>query len=222
MQLPSQLWWHEVWLYLYMKTCHLHPWRLVCAGGRARVSHLEQLGHRPCLPQCLRGRKATLEELQCVHIERHVLLYGTNPLNRLKLDNGKLAGESTSTPLPWAAVPSLSARPCPHIHTRSRSTLSRGDRTKQLPWRLVLILAKQPGQTSLLGTPVPCALSPTIPQFLSSEVLAVLSLCRDPVAADVRHAALWRGGGKCSISALAGFGQGCSFLLSPARASSWA
>ncbi|NXX46584.1 HDAC7 deacetylase, partial [Tricholaema leucomelas] len=42
--------------------------------------------------QCLRGRKATLEELQCAHSERHVLLYGTNPLNRLKLDNGKLAG----------------------------------------------------------------------------------------------------------------------------------
>ncbi|KAL8164094.1 UNVERIFIED_CONTAM: Histone deacetylase 7, partial [Gekko kuhli] len=41
---------------------------------------------------CLRGRKATLEELQSVHSERHVLLYGTNPLNRLKLDNGKLAG----------------------------------------------------------------------------------------------------------------------------------
>uniref|UniRef100_A0A8C7ZD79 histone deacetylase n=1 Tax=Oryzias sinensis TaxID=183150 RepID=A0A8C7ZD79_9TELE len=40
----------------------------------------------------IRGRKATLEELQSVHTERHVLLYGTNPLNRLKLDNRKLAG----------------------------------------------------------------------------------------------------------------------------------
>ncbi|NXP46605.1 HDAC7 deacetylase, partial [Heliornis fulica] len=49
-------------------------------------------GHHLCVPQCLRGRKATLEELQCVHSERHVFLYGTNPLNRLKLDNGKLAG----------------------------------------------------------------------------------------------------------------------------------
>lgn len=44
------------------------------------------------LPQCLRGRKASLEELQSVHSERHVLLYGTNPLSRLKLDNGKLTG----------------------------------------------------------------------------------------------------------------------------------
>lgn len=44
------------------------------------------------LTQSIRGRKATLEELQSVHTERHVLLYGTNPLNRLKLDNRKLAG----------------------------------------------------------------------------------------------------------------------------------
>lgn len=47
----------------------------------------------PCFYiQSIRGRKATLEELQSVHTERHVLLYGTNPLNRLKLDNRKLAG----------------------------------------------------------------------------------------------------------------------------------
>ncbi|KAJ8781651.1 hypothetical protein J1605_010909 [Eschrichtius robustus] len=37
--------------------------------------------------QCIRGRKATLEELQTVHSEAHALLYGTNPLNRQKLDN---------------------------------------------------------------------------------------------------------------------------------------
>lgn len=46
--------------------------------------------------QSIRGRKATLEELQSVHTERHVLLYGTNPLNRLKLDNRKLAGNTSS------------------------------------------------------------------------------------------------------------------------------
>ncbi|KAM6471363.1 histone deacetylase 7 isoform 2-T2 [Liasis olivaceus] len=54
-------------------------------------SRLQERGLRnQC--ECLRGRKATLEELQSVHAERHVLLYGTNPLSRLKLDNGKLAG----------------------------------------------------------------------------------------------------------------------------------
>ncbi|XP_036448000.1 histone deacetylase 7 [Colossoma macropomum] len=54
-------------------------------------SRLQERGLRG---QCesIRGRKATLEELQSVHTERHVLLYGTNPLNRLKLDNRNLAG----------------------------------------------------------------------------------------------------------------------------------
>ena len=44
--------------------------------------------------QCIRSRKATMEELQSVHSEEYVLRYGTNPLNRLKLDNRKLAGET--------------------------------------------------------------------------------------------------------------------------------
>ncbi|KAK1341229.1 hypothetical protein QTO34_017632, partial [Cnephaeus nilssonii] len=56
-------------------------------------SRLQERGLRgQC--ECLRGRKASLEELQSVHSERHVHLYGTNPLSRLKLDNGKLAGRA--------------------------------------------------------------------------------------------------------------------------------
>nr|XP_033792474.1 histone deacetylase 7 isoform X2 [Geotrypetes seraphini] len=55
------------------------------------VSRLQERGLRS-LCECLRGRKASLEELQSVHSEQHVLLYGTNPVNRLKLDNRKLAG----------------------------------------------------------------------------------------------------------------------------------
>uniref|UniRef100_A0A8C1P7P6 Histone deacetylase n=1 Tax=Cyprinus carpio TaxID=7962 RepID=A0A8C1P7P6_CYPCA len=47
-------------------------------------SRLQETGLRgQC--ECIRGRKATLEELQTVHSEAHVLLYGTNPL-RQKLD----------------------------------------------------------------------------------------------------------------------------------------
>ncbi|KAJ8403477.1 hypothetical protein AAFF_G00352490, partial [Aldrovandia affinis] len=47
-------------------------------------SRLQETGLRgKC--ECIRGRKATLEELQTVHSEAHVLLYGTNPL-RQKLD----------------------------------------------------------------------------------------------------------------------------------------
>ncbi|XP_030054016.1 histone deacetylase 7 isoform X6 [Microcaecilia unicolor] len=55
------------------------------------VSRLQERGLRS-LCECLRGRKASLEELQSVHSEQHVLLYGTNPVSRLKLDNRKLAG----------------------------------------------------------------------------------------------------------------------------------
>ncbi|XP_042587725.1 histone deacetylase 4-like isoform X2 [Cyprinus carpio] len=48
-------------------------------------SRLQETGLRgQC--ECIRGRKATLEELQTVHTEAHVLLYGTNPL-RQKLDS---------------------------------------------------------------------------------------------------------------------------------------
>ncbi|XP_029907298.1 histone deacetylase 7-like isoform X2 [Myripristis murdjan] len=51
-----------------------------------------RLQERGLKTQCerIRSRKATLEELQSVHSEKHVLFYGTNTLNRLKLDNQKL------------------------------------------------------------------------------------------------------------------------------------
>lgn len=48
-------------------------------------SRLQETGLRSQC-ECIRGRKATLEELQTVHSEAHVLLYGTNPL-RQKLDS---------------------------------------------------------------------------------------------------------------------------------------
>ncbi|KAF7252473.1 Histone deacetylase 9, partial [Varanus komodoensis] len=40
----------------------------------------------------IRGRKASLEEIQLVHSEHHSLLYGTSPLNRQKLDPRKIPG----------------------------------------------------------------------------------------------------------------------------------
>eukprot|EP00062_Callorhinchus_milii_P014354 gi/632963447/ref/XP_007897890.1/ PREDICTED: histone deacetylase 9 [Callorhinchus milii] len=43
----------------------------------------------------IRGRKATLEEIQMIHSEYHSLLFGTNPLNRQKLDTRKLLGSVT-------------------------------------------------------------------------------------------------------------------------------
>uniref|UniRef100_UPI0037E83FF1 histone deacetylase 7-like isoform X1 n=2 Tax=Semicossyphus pulcher TaxID=241346 RepID=UPI0037E83FF1 len=54
-------------------------------------SRLQERGLRSHCER-IRSRKATLEELQSVHSEKHVLLFGTNPLNRLKLDNRKLTG----------------------------------------------------------------------------------------------------------------------------------
>ncbi|XP_047399383.1 histone deacetylase 4 isoform X2 [Sciurus carolinensis] len=58
-------------------------------------SRLQETGLRSKC-ECVRGRKATLEELQTVHSEAHALLYGTNPLNRQKLDSKKLLGSLTS------------------------------------------------------------------------------------------------------------------------------
>ncbi|XP_051562022.1 histone deacetylase 4-like isoform X3 [Myxocyprinus asiaticus] len=48
-------------------------------------SRLQETGLRSQC-ECIRGRKASLEDLQTVHSEAHVMLYGTNPL-RQKLDS---------------------------------------------------------------------------------------------------------------------------------------
>lgn len=71
--------------------------------SRARIhtSPESVLCYMDCIFLCLcaqriRSRKATLEELQSVHSEKHVLLFGTNPLNQLKLDNHKLAGNNNN------------------------------------------------------------------------------------------------------------------------------
>uniref|UniRef100_A0A674PBN7 histone deacetylase n=1 Tax=Takifugu rubripes TaxID=31033 RepID=A0A674PBN7_TAKRU len=69
-------------------------------------SRLHERGLRGQCEVC-RSRKATLEELQSVHSEKHVLVFGTNPLNRLKLDNRKLAGilsQRTFVMLPCGGV----------------------------------------------------------------------------------------------------------------------
>uniref|UniRef100_A0A670J5U3 Histone deacetylase n=1 Tax=Podarcis muralis TaxID=64176 RepID=A0A670J5U3_PODMU len=60
-------------------------------------SRLQETG---LLSKCerIRGRKATLDEIQTVHSEHHTLLYGTSPLNRQKLD-------SPLTPKMYAVLP---------------------------------------------------------------------------------------------------------------------
>ncbi|XP_056672891.1 histone deacetylase 5 isoform X1 [Monodelphis domestica] len=68
---------------------HIHPEH----AGRIQSiwSRLQETG---LLSKCerIRGRKATLDEIQTVHSEHHALLYGTSPLNRQKLDSKKLLG----------------------------------------------------------------------------------------------------------------------------------
>uniref|UniRef100_A0A3B3QBI4 Histone deacetylase n=1 Tax=Paramormyrops kingsleyae TaxID=1676925 RepID=A0A3B3QBI4_9TELE len=53
-------------------------------------SRLQETGLLNRCEQRIRGRKATLDEIQTVHSEHHALLYGTSPLNRQKLDSKKL------------------------------------------------------------------------------------------------------------------------------------
>ncbi|XP_077298771.1 histone deacetylase 4 isoform X3 [Arctopsyche grandis] len=61
-------------------------------GGRLQSvwARLQETG---LVTRCdrVRSRKASLEELQTCHQEAHTLLFGTNPLNRQKLDMSKLA-----------------------------------------------------------------------------------------------------------------------------------
>ncbi|KAK1784775.1 hypothetical protein P4O66_003446 [Electrophorus voltai] len=58
----------------------------------------------------IRGRKATLDEIQMVHSEYHTLLYGTSPLNRQKLDSKKLLGLLSAIISPSALTPSALLR----------------------------------------------------------------------------------------------------------------
>ncbi|KAM9691156.1 histone deacetylase 4 isoform 2-T3 [Dama dama] len=109
-------------------------------------SRLQETGLRgKC--ECIRGRKATLEELQTVHSETHALLYGTNPLNRQKLDSKKLLaraeGQELRAPrkvltarrpdfweLPWKprlALESLEGRH--HVHRTRTKTREQETRT---------------------------------------------------------------------------------------------
>ncbi|CAL9702521.1 unnamed protein product [Knipowitschia caucasica] len=90
-----------------------------------------RLQERGLKGQCehIHGRKATLEELQSVHSEKHVLLYGTNPLNRLKLDNRKLAGilsQRTLVMLPCGGVGVDNDTIWNEVHTSTASRTAAG------------------------------------------------------------------------------------------------
>ncbi|XP_062488124.1 histone deacetylase 5 isoform X1 [Pezoporus occidentalis] len=86
---------YDTFMLKHQCTCgntNIHPEH----AGRIQSiwSRLQETG---LLGKCerIRGRKATLEEIQTVHSEHHALLYGTSPLNRQKLDSKKLLGPIT-------------------------------------------------------------------------------------------------------------------------------
>ncbi|KAL0977833.1 hypothetical protein UPYG_G00161890 [Umbra pygmaea] len=83
--------------------------------------------------ECIRSRKASMEELQSVHSEKHVLLYGTNPLNRLKLDNRKMAGilsQRVFVMLPCGGVGVDNDTVWNESHTSTASRLAAGSVTE--------------------------------------------------------------------------------------------
>uniref|UniRef100_A0A673N9T3 Histone deacetylase n=1 Tax=Sinocyclocheilus rhinocerous TaxID=307959 RepID=A0A673N9T3_9TELE len=84
-------------------------------------SRLQETGLRSQC-ECIRGRKATLEELQTVHSEAHVMLYGTNPL-RQKLDSSVI---SMFVRLPCGGIGVDSDTVWNEVHSSSAARLAVG------------------------------------------------------------------------------------------------
>ncbi|XP_026121658.1 histone deacetylase 4-like isoform X2 [Carassius auratus] len=84
-------------------------------------SRLQETGLRSQC-ECIRGRKATLEELQSVHSEAHVMLYGTNPL-RQKLDSSVI---SMFVRLPCGGIGVDSDTVWNEVHSSSAARLAVG------------------------------------------------------------------------------------------------
>ncbi|XP_048054725.1 histone deacetylase 4-like isoform X1 [Megalobrama amblycephala] len=84
-------------------------------------SRLQETGLRSQC-ECIRGRKATLEELQTVHSEAHVMLYGTNPL-RQKLDSSVI---SMFVRLPCGGIGVDSDTVWNEVHSSSAARLAAG------------------------------------------------------------------------------------------------
>ncbi|KAM6980669.1 histone deacetylase 7-like [Aplochiton taeniatus] len=100
-----------------------HPGRIQSIWSR-----LHERGLRNQCEQ-IQSRKATVEELESVHSERHVLLYGTNPLTRLRLDNRRFSGllpQKTFVMLPCGGVGVDNDTIWNEIHTTTASRLAAG------------------------------------------------------------------------------------------------
>lgn len=120
-----------------------------------------------------------------MHSERHVLLYGTNPLSNLKLDNGKLAGRGpvvSGVPVPPLAHP---AYPSPISLIPALPSLS-----PMLPLVPLLPTPTLPCTPALaLFSGPPCSWRGQRLRGFGSHILA--SLHRAHGTADVCIAILW-------------------------------
>ncbi|KAG5836187.1 hypothetical protein ANANG_G00251890 [Anguilla anguilla] len=109
------------------------------------------------------GRKATQEELQSVHSERHALLFGTNPFNRLKLNSRKLDGllaQRLFVMLPCGGVGVDSDTVWNDVHTPTASLVAAGSVT-ELAFRVALgelkngfAVVRPPGHHAAHSTPM--------------------------------------------------------------------
>ncbi|XP_077979198.1 histone deacetylase 4-like isoform X2 [Glandiceps talaboti] len=76
----------------------------------------------------VKSRKATLDEIQTCHSEGYTLFYGTNPLNRQKIDSKKLAGlpKISFTVLPCGGLGVDSDTVWNDLHTSSAARMATG------------------------------------------------------------------------------------------------
>ncbi|XP_061076978.1 histone deacetylase 7-like isoform X2 [Conger conger] len=109
------------------------------------------------------GRKATQEELRSVHSERHALLFGTNPFNRLKLNSRKLDGllaQRIFVMLPCGGVGVDSDTIWNDVHTPTASLMAAGSVT-ELAFRVAkgelkngFAVVRPPGHHAARSTPM--------------------------------------------------------------------
>lgn len=144
-----------------------------------------------------------------MHSERHVLLYGTNPLSRLKLDNGKLAGRGPGAPGTCTCPLTHPVHPCPVF-----SCPGSAQPVPPASW----VSPHRPGPPT---GPHPVHPPPALFRALCSQAgrgrgasahTHWASPHRAPGTADVCDAAVWWGRGKCARGVLSGHCHGFSEL----------
>uniref|UniRef100_A0A3B3QD90 Histone deacetylase n=1 Tax=Paramormyrops kingsleyae TaxID=1676925 RepID=A0A3B3QD90_9TELE len=137
-------------------------------------SRLQETG---LLNRCerIRGRKATLDEIQTVHSEHHALLYGTSPLNRQKLDSKKLLGpisQKMYAVLPCGGIGVDSDTVWNEMHSSSAVRMAVG-----CVIELAFKVAAGELKVNAPGAHVPACLPTRLPARLPTYLAAYLPVC---------------------------------------------